>query len=129
VLTLVYALFTSATIHGHANSLLAATVFGAPLGRHLIAATGGLLAGDWVALVLLAVIAVVAVLSRRAARRIALPVEPGQQRLADVLSFLPFLTVVFAAFVPLAATLYLAVSTTWTLAERSLMRRALWTAP
>ena len=129
VLTLVYALFTSATIHGHANSLLAATVFGAPLGRHLIAATGGLLAGDWVALVLLAVIAVVAVLSRRAARRIALPVEPGQQRLTDVLSFLPFLTVVFAAFVPLAATLYLAVSTTWTLAERSLMRRALWTAP
>ena len=66
-------------------------------------------------------------LNRRAARRIALPVEPSQQRLVEVLSFLPFLTVVFAAFVPLAATLYLAVSTTWTLVERSLMRRAIWT--
>ena len=128
VLTLVYALFTSTTIQGHANSLLAATIFGAPLGRHLIAATGGLLAGDWVAVVLLVVIAVVAVLSRRAARRIALPVEPSQQRLTEVLSFTPFLTIAFAAFVPLAAMLYLAVSTSWTLLERGLMRRALWPA-
>ena len=127
VLTLVYALFTSPTIAGHANSLLAATVFGAPLGRHLIAAASGLLAGDWVALVLLVAIAVVALLSRRAARRIALPVDPAQQRVADVLSFMPFLTVMFAAFVPLAATLYLAVSTSWTLVERVLMRRAIWT--
>lgn len=128
VLTLVYALFTSTSIHGHANALLSATLFGAPLGRHLIAATGGVLAGDWVALVLLLVIAVIAVLSRRAAQRIALPVDPRQQRLAGALSFLPFLTVAFATFVPLAATLYLAVSTTWTLPERSLLRRALWTA-
>ncbi len=36
--------------------------------------------------------------------------------------------VVFAAFVPLAATLYLAVSTSWTLVERFVMRRILWTA-
>jgi YidC/Oxa1 family membrane protein insertase len=126
VLTLVYALFTSASIAGHANSLLAATVFGAPLGRHLIATAGGLIAGDWVALVLLVVIAAVAFVSRRTARRLALPVDPAQQRLADVLSFAPFLTVVLAAFIPLAATLYLAVSTSWTLVERSLMRRALW---
>ncbi|CAN5513352.1 hypothetical protein BH10ACT6_BH10ACT6_01030 [soil metagenome] len=32
------------------------------------------------------------------------------------------------AFVPLAATLYLAVSTAWTLGERGLMRRVLWTS-
>jgi YidC/Oxa1 family membrane protein insertase len=128
VLTLVYALFTSATVNGHVNALLDATLFGFPLGRHLIAASGSLLAANWVALVLLLAIAVVAFLSRRAARRIALPVDPTQQRLTDILSFLPFLTVVFAAFVPLAATLYLAVSTTWTLIERSLMRRALWTS-
>ncbi len=45
-----------------------------------------------------------------------------------MLSLLRFLTVVFAAFVPLAATLYLAVSTAWTLGERGLMRRVLWTS-
>lgn len=129
VLTLVYALFTSPVIDGHANALLSATVFGAPLGRHLVAAFGGLLASDWVAVVLIIAIAVVAYLSRRVAQRIALPVDPAQQRIVDAMSFLPFLTVVFASIVPLAATLYLAVSTTWTLIERNVMRRALWQLP
>ena len=81
-----------------------------------------------VAVALIVVIGVIAWLSRRAARRSALPIEPAQQRIADVVSFAPFLTVVFASIVPLAATLYLAVSTSWTLIERQLMRRAVWTA-
>lgn len=127
VLTLVYALFTSNTIDGHANALLHATLLGAPLGRHLIAVVTGVLPTDAVAVSLIVVIGMIAWLSRRAARRSALPVEPAQQRIADVLSFTPFLTVVFAAIVPLAATLYLAVSTSWTLIERQLMRRAIWT--
>ena len=128
VLTLVYALFTSTSIDGHANLLLQATFLGAPLGRHLLAATGGVLVTDLVALTLIVVIAVIAWLSRRATRRVSLPVDPAQQRLADVLSFTPFLTVVFASIVPLAATLYLAVSTGWTLIERQVMRRVLWAA-
>jgi len=127
VLTLVYALFTSSTINGHANALLHATLFGAPLGRHLIAAASGVLPTDVVAACLIVVIALVAWLSRRAARRSALPMEPAQQRIADVLSFAPFLTVLFASVVPLAATVYLAVSTSWTLIERQLMREAVWT--
>jgi YidC/Oxa1 family membrane protein insertase len=126
VLTLVYALFTSNTIDGHANALLHATLLGAPLGRHLIAAVTGALPTDAVALVLIVVIGTIAWLSRRAARRSALPMEPAQQRIADVASFAPFLTVVFAAIVPLAATLYLAVSTSWTLVERQVMRKAVW---
>jgi YidC/Oxa1 family membrane protein insertase len=127
VLTLVYALFTSNTIDGHANALLHATLFGAPLGRHLIAAAGGALTADVVAVALIVFIALIAWLSRRAARRAALPLEPAQQRIADVLSFAPFLTVVFAALVPLAATVYLAISTSWTLIERQVMRKAVWT--
>ncbi|HEU0207006.1 MAG TPA: membrane protein insertase YidC [Pseudolysinimonas sp.] len=127
VLTLVYALFTSNTIAGHANALLHATLFGAPLGRHLIAAAGGVLATDVVAVALIVIIALIAWLSRRAARSRALPLEPAQQRIADVLSYAPFLTVAFAAVVPLAATLYLALSTAWTLIERQIMRRAVWT--
>jgi hypothetical protein len=35
----------------------------------------------------------------------------------------PFITVIFAALVPLAAGLYLLTSTTWTLAERAVLRR------
>jgi len=81
-----------------------------------------------VAVGVIVVIALIAWLSRRANRRIALPLEPSQQRVSQVLSFAPFLTVVFASFVPLAAMLYLAVSTGWTLIERHVMRRALWTA-
>jgi len=127
VLTLVYALFTSNTIDGHANALLHATLFGAPLGRHLIAAVTGAIPTDIVAVCLLIVIGLVAWLSRRAARRSALPLEPAQQRIADALSFAPFLTVLFAAVVPLAATLYLTVSTSWTLIERHVMRKAVWT--
>ena len=40
-----------------------------------------------------------------------------------ILSWLPLLTVLFAAFVPLAASLYLLVSTTWTLGERTVLHR------
>jgi YidC/Oxa1 family membrane protein insertase len=43
--------------------------------------------------------------------------------MARILSWAPYLTVVFAAFVPLAATLYLAVTTTWTQVERAILRR------
>jgi len=127
VLTLVYALFTSSTINGHMNALLHATLFGAPLGRHLIAAVTGALPTDVVAVCLIVVIGLIAWLSRRGARRSALPLDPPQQRIADVLSFAPFLTVLFAAVVPLAAALYLAVSTTWTLIERHVMRKIVWT--
>jgi YidC/Oxa1 family membrane protein insertase len=44
----------------------------------------------------------------------------GLQR---ALSWLPLMTVVIAAFVPLAAALYLLVTTTWTVAERALLHR------
>jgi YidC/Oxa1 family membrane protein insertase len=36
---------------------------------------------------------------------------------------LPFVAVVFAAFVPLAAALYLVTTTAWTFAERAILRR------
>ena len=46
-----------------------------------------------------------------------------QRRVAAVLSWAPFITVVFAGFVPLAAALYLTVTTAWTLVERALLRK------
>lgn len=42
---------------------------------------------------------------------------------------LPYLTVAFAAFVPLAAGLYLLTTTAWTAAERTLLMRRIQSRP
>ena len=109
------------------NSLLHATLFGAPLGRHLGDLIAGVAPTDLVLVGLLGVLVIVAFLARRAARRTAaIPADaaPGTAAIAGLAGWAPFFTVVAACFVPLAATLYLAVSTSWTLAERAVLRRA-----
>lgn len=126
VLSIIYGLFIVVTINGHPNALLDAHFFGVSLGASLV---GG--AVSWPGILvfagLLAVIAVVAWISRKVALNFAGPVDAAAsgQAIARWLSWLPFITVVFAALVPLAATLYLAVTTTWTLVERAVLRRAL----
>lgn len=127
VISLVYAVFTHPMIAGHANDLLGERVFGAPLGTSFVALTG---AGPvWPAiavyLVVLALIAVVTTVSRRV---LALPQPEGATApngMLRALSFLPYVTVVFAAFVPLAAAVYILTSTAWTVAERAVLRRLL----
>lgn len=131
VISLVYALFASASIAGEPNHLLDASLFGAGLGRHLIDLGSGFQPNDLVFVVLLAAIALVAWLNRRMALRdaAALPAPaadaPGAALLnpRGPLSWAPFLTLVAAAVVPLAATLYLAVSGAWSHAERRILRR------
>jgi YidC/Oxa1 family membrane protein insertase len=130
VLTLVYAAFASPTVAGAPNALLDATFFGAALGRHVLDLVAGLALSDLVFAVLILALVVVALLSRRAAQRVASPVAAATGTGADQAALIariagvaPFLTVVAALFVPLAATLYLVVSSTWSLAERSLLRR------
>ena len=91
-----YRLFVSPTLAGHANALLHSRFLGAPLSAHLL---GGPV---WVFLPLLATIAAFAWLAVRRA---------GARGLAAAL---PFGTVLTAAFVPLAAVLYLATTTAWT---------------
>lgn len=132
VLSVLYGLFILPTINGHPNQLLTEELFGVPLGSSLVGLVG---AGSvWPTLavfgVLLAVIAVVATFSRRVALRTAAPTTPqpgmpGMAGLTSALSWMPFITVIFGAFVPLAATIYLTVSTTWTLVERVVLRRML----
>ena len=131
VLSLLYGLFIVTTIGGHANALLSFELLGVPLGTSLVGAVGtGAPPLELVVFAALIVaIGVVAWFSRRVTRRYLGDSQgdvPGPLRSAmDVLSWMPFLTVVFAAIVPLAATLYLAVTTTWTLVERQLLRRML----
>ena len=113
VLATVYSLFVRASVDGHANALLAATLLNVPLGAHAL--TGGL-TGLIVFAVLLLVIAASALVTRR------------MTTATGWISWLPLVAVPFAAIVPLAATLYLTVSTLWTLAERAILRRIYWRA-
>ena len=129
VISTVYGLFILQSINGHSNDLLTEDVFGVQLGSPLLGflGAGAVWPGVLVYVALLSVIAVVAWLSRRAAMRNAPPqtgeLPPGMQNLTGILSWMPFITVIFAAIVPLAATLYLAVTTSWTLVERAVLRR------
>ncbi|MFK4484133.1 YidC/Oxa1 family membrane protein insertase [Curtobacterium sp. AB7] len=133
VLSLVYALFTHASIGGTVNALLEATLVGVPLGHSLVVTlTSPLWAHAWVVVLLLAVLAVIVELSRRANLRWN-PVpttEPGAQvpgaaATAAIGRFAPFITVVFAAIAPLAAALYVVTSAAWTAGERAVLRRVI----
>ena len=127
VISLVYAIFTHATIAGHSNALLGEHVFGAPLGTSFVGLTGSasVWPGFWVYAVVLVLIAAVTTVSRRV---LALPQPDGTAAPTGALralSFLPYVTVVFAAFVPLAAAVYILTSTAWTVVERATLRRLL----
>jgi YidC/Oxa1 family membrane protein insertase len=142
VLMAVYGLFINATIGGHANELLGHTLFGLPLNTSFVKLLG---AGDLtgtaitVYLVLVVLIAVVAGFSRHlltpatpeaptappAKNGADAPAMPDLSGVMKTLSFMPFLTAIFALFVPLAAALYLATTTTWTLGERLVLNRLL----
>ena len=117
-----YRLFASASVAGHANLLLTHTVFGVPLAGRLVAAGGvahaGLL-GPYIlvyAAVLLLLLGVAWWSGRLARRTLGDDTPPAVRRVAPLL---PYTTVVVAAFVPLAAAVYLLVSTTWTAIERT----------
>jgi YidC/Oxa1 family membrane protein insertase len=133
VLSTVYGLFAFASINGHANALLGEELLGAPLGGSLfeLVSSGAITGGAWLPYVLLlGIIAVVAGLSRVVAIRFAaaapvVAAVPAALAPDGPLSWLAFATVIIAAVVPLAAALYLAITTTWTLLERMLLRRML----
>jgi YidC/Oxa1 family membrane protein insertase len=128
VISLVYALFTHPMIAGHANTLLTEKAFGAPLGTSFVGLTSAG-AAVWPAmLVYLGTLALIAIVTTVSRRVLALPQLTGQAQptgIVRALSFLPYVTVVFAAFVPLAAAVYILTSTAWTVAERVILRRLL----
>ena len=129
VLMAVYGLFVLPEIGGHPNELLSHELLGVPLDTSLVAqVTGSTLTplGAAVGLGLMACIAVVTWVSRRLLpppqpAQPAAPAQPGMPDLSGLtraLGFVPFITVVIAAIAPLAAALYLATTTAWTLCER-----------
>jgi YidC/Oxa1 family membrane protein insertase len=119
-----YRLFLSSSVGGHPNGLLTHRLLGVPLGAHWLGA-GLVSPHGLVFALLLALLAVVCWLSARLARRTAAATGAANpDRAAAWLAWvLPFTTVVIAAFVPLAAGIYLLVSTSCTVAERATLGR------
>jgi YidC/Oxa1 family membrane protein insertase len=140
-LSVMYLLFRSPQVGGTANTLLSRDLFGVPLGMHWLSGAGPASAQGAVFLGVFALLSGLCWLSARLGRLMtaqavrggrggAAPAAAGSGLLARVL---PYLTVVIAAFAPLAAGIYLLTSLAWSLAERGFCwRRAAqgkgWTA-
>jgi YidC/Oxa1 family membrane protein insertase len=129
--SVLYRLFLSQTVAGQPNALLARNLLGAPLGSHWLTGAGPLGVHGLVFLGLFALLALACFAVARISKAVSQPAAPAPgggtgagAGLAGVLGrVLPYLTVIVAAFVPLAAGLYLLTTTTWTAAERALWRR------
>jgi YidC/Oxa1 family membrane protein insertase len=147
-LSVMYLLFRSATVGGAPNRLLSRSLFGVPLGAHWRSGATLLSVHDAVFLAVFAALAGLCWLSARLARQTvpaAPPANPPAARrvhpggaatragqaeaqadgkaAAWLTRALPYLTVVIAAFAPLAAAIYLLTTVAWTLVERRLFLR------
>jgi YidC/Oxa1 family membrane protein insertase len=143
VFSVLYLLFRSPNVAGSPNQLLSRDFLGAPLGGHWLSGAGLLSSRDLVFVGVLVVLTAICWLSIRVARRmqaaiaVTIPSAPaarpgtGKSRQPQAPSLdpnsgvlgvlgkvLPYVTVVIAAFAPLAAALYLIISTGWSAAER-----------
>ncbi len=136
-LSVMYLLFRSPRVGGKSNSLLTHDLLGVPLGTHWLTAPGALSAQGTVFLGVFALLAALCWLSARLASRwtpvvpapvpapakaTPAPAQPPKVPGGALVKVLPYLTVMIAAFVPLAAGIYLVTSTAWSLAERALWR-------
>jgi YidC/Oxa1 family membrane protein insertase len=129
VFSVLYLLFRSPAVAGGPNRLLSRDLFGVPLGDHWLSGAGVLSGQGAVFAGLLVILAVICWLSVRVARHVSGVItatgaaSAGAGAAPEVLpgfivKALPYLTVVIAAFAPLAAAVYLVVSTGWSVAER-----------
>ena len=130
--SVLYRLFLTPVISGHPNALLSDQLLGVPLGSRWLAGAGPFSAHGAVFLGLFALLALVSWAAVRLARRFtAAAGAPGAAgavarpggAVGGLTRVLPYLTIVIAAFVPLAAGLYLLTTTAWTAAERTVLMR------
>ena len=138
--SVMYRLFLSKTVAGHPNALLASKFLTTPLGSHWLTGAALVSIHGLVFLGLFAVLAGVIFLAARSARSPAVAstvvastvvastvaagtVVASQPGLGWLGQVLPYTTLIIAAFVPLAAVLYLVTTTSSTTAERAVLRR------
>lgn len=100
------------------NPLLAGSIFGVPLSAHFVSTF------SWAFFVLFGLLAVVAYLTVRW-QQSRMTTTPTPGFMTGLFKVLPFGTILIAAYLPLAAGLYLLTTTTWTIAERALLYRIL----
>ncbi|GAA0970377.1 membrane protein insertase YidC [Acrocarpospora macrocephala] len=112
-----YRLFVSATIAGQPNLLLAQSTLGVPLGEHFgaVVAHSGLFGAP--SLIFLGLFVLLALVAWQSTRLIP---EMPDVPMSGLFRLLPYGSVIAAGFLPLAAGIYLVISTAWTTAERSL---------
>jgi YidC/Oxa1 family membrane protein insertase len=129
-LSVMYLLFRSPTVGGTANTLLTHDLFGVPLGAHWLSGAGPLdlaSAQGAVFVGLFALLAALCWLSARLGRLMTAQATGATGATVDspglLVRALPYLTVVIAAFAPLAAGIYLLTTLAWSLAERMLYSR------
>ncbi len=131
-LSVMYLLFRSPQVGGKPNTLLSRDLFGVPLGTHWLSGAGPVSLQGAVFLGLFAFLAALCWLSARLGRVMtaqASGVQASGTQAASagtglLVKVLPYLTVVIAAFAPLAAGIYLLTSLGWSLAERALFWRS-----
>ena len=120
-----YQVFISSTIAGNANALLTHGLFGVPLGQQFASTVAGfgLLSGPTLVFagLFLMLLAVAFITSQRIRRTMSDEVKP--EFLRRVMPLLPFGTVLAAAVLPLAAGIYLLVTTSWAAGERAFLHR------
>jgi len=134
-LSVMYLLFRSPTVGGTANTLLTHDLLGVPLGAHWLSGAGLVSAQGVVFVGLFALLAGLCWLSARLGRLMTAQATgisgaaAAAGRPGRLVRALPYLTVVIAAFAPLAAGIYLFTTLVWSLAERMLYSRPKgWTA-
>ena len=129
-LSVMYLLFRSPTVGGTANTLLTHDLLGVPLGAHWLSGAGPGSAQGAVFLGLFVLLAGLCWLSARLGRLMTAQATgtspaPGAAGSPGLLvRALPYLTVVIAAFAPLAAGIYLLTTLAWSLGERMLYSRS-----
>jgi len=129
-LSVMYLLFRSPTVGGTANTLLSHDLLGVPLGAHWLSGAGAASAQGAVFLGLFVLLAGLCWLSARLARVMTAQATgtspaPGAAGSPGLLvRALPYLTVVIAAFAPLAAGIYLLTTLAWSLGERMFYSRS-----
>ncbi|GAA4182702.1 YidC/Oxa1 family membrane protein insertase [Streptosporangium oxazolinicum] len=124
-LMVTYQVFISSTIAGQANALLTHGLLGVPLGQQFASTVAGfgLLSGPTLVFagLFLLLVAVAWITSRRMRRTMGEEVQPAALR--RMMPLLPYGTVLAAAVLPLAAGIYLLVTTAWAAGEKAVLHR------
>ncbi len=121
--SVLYLVFRSPVIGGVRNALLGHDLLGAPLGGYWLSGAGPFSAQGAVFAGLFLLLAGIGWVTARKTSALAAPAAGAGAAPAALTRVIPYITVAFAAFLPLASGLYLATTTAWTLAERLLLRR------